>query len=174
MLKQIVSILEEQLFHQRSEKKIEEFVPEDLQKFVNFSILQNKFLYRRRNKYRSYETLNISLFLHDESHILQTLKIILENIEENICLYVDFDGIFLSNDVERPFKFEYASKNTRFNQIFKIVDKKSATDFLSEFEVSHSQIVNQHFEIHKKILDYAASGFRPYCLLSMKIFIQTI
>ena len=151
---------------------IQKYIPTEIQKYINYSIIADRVSFRPKNKYRHFETLNISVFLKNETDITQIIEKLLNTIEDSVLLYIDFDGIFQTKD---NFKFEFASKNTRVNEHFKIVSEKSAKNLLNEFKSkTYAEIVNTHFERHKKVLDYVSSGFRPYMLLSMKIYIQTL
>ena len=157
--------------------QIVKFIPEEIIKIINFNVIEDKFIYRPKTKYKHFESITISKFLQSEDDIFQILKKIVTIIECDFLIYIDFDGVFKtpSKETKDSFKFEFASKNTSINENFKIVSLKTASNLLSEFEnKSHAEIVNKHFETHSKILDFVSSGFRPYMLLSMKIYIQTL
>ena len=147
---------------------------EDLHKYINWTTVENRLIYRKQTPYRHFESLIISTFISDTSEILRTLEKIVEFIECDFSLSIDFDAIFQTNDPDQPIKFEFASRNTRINQVVKIIDKKSAQALVDEFRIDHSSLVQRHFNTHQKILRFSTSGFRPYCLLAMKIYISSL
>ena len=161
----------EKIFNKDNED-IQKYIPAEIQKFVNFSIIKNRLTFRPKTKFRHFESINISYFLKNETDITRIIASLLNIIEADVLMYIDFDAIFQTKE---NFKFEFASKNTHVNKHFKIVSEKSAEYLLNEFKSkTHAEIVNTHFERHKLVLDYISSGFRPYMLLSMKIYIQTL
>ena len=166
------------IFNNRPLKQedIEKIIPEEIKKVVNYKMIEDRLIFRPKNKYRHFETLHISVFLKNETDISRIIKELLNVVETDCLLYIDFDAIFrCPGDEERPFKFEFGSKNTKVNKTFKIVSAKSAQNLVNEFESqTHPELLNNHYETHKSVMDYVSSGFRPYMLLSMKIWIQTL
>ena len=154
-------------------ESIKKKIPEIMHYFINWSTVENRLIYRKQTPYRHYESLIISSFISDESEILRILEKTVELIQTDFTISIDFDAIFQTSDKEAAFKFEFASRNTKINQVVKIIDKKSAQALLDEFRIDHSSLVNKHFERHQKILRYSTSGFRPYCLLAMKMYISS-
>ena len=148
--------------------------PEHLHSIINWNTLENRLIYRAKNPYRHFESLIISSYISDTSDILRILEKIVDVIEVDFTIAIDFDSVFCTSDKDRPFKFEFASRNTRINKVIKIIDKKSAQALVDEFRTDHSVLLNRHFERHQNVLRFSTSGFRPYCLLSMKIYINTI
>ena len=109
-----------------------------------------------------------------EADILKCLEYIMEAIESNILIYVDFDCVYETSDKSRQYKFEFGSKSSKVNSVFKIVSKTSVEKFLKEFDISRNELIAKQFENHSKIMDFQSSGFRPMMILSMKIFIQSM
>lgn len=152
--------------------ELRSLIPEKLH--VNLDIIQNKCIYRPRNKYRVFECLNLSIVLSNETEIQKILHSLMDIIEIPHLIYVDFDAIYQTSDTNRPFKFEFGSKNTRLNNTFKIVDSHTAELFLNEFKMTFPELQNKQFLRHQSVLDFASSGFRPYKIISMKIYIQSL
>ena len=176
MIKLVLKELEKNLFPSGLQKveDIKFDLPDYLHPFVNFRILEDKIIYRGITRNKNYESLTISKYLRSESDILKCLESIMEVIDSNMLIYIDFDSIYQTQDKDRPYKFEFGSKSSKVNDCFKIVSKASVDTFLKEFQISHNEIVAKQFGRHLKIMDFQMSGFRPMMILSMKIFIQSI
>ena len=176
MIKLVLKDLQENIFPSglKTRETIQDELPKHLHPFVNFRILEDKIIYRGITRQKNYESLMISKYLQSESDILQCLEYIMEAIESNILIYVDFDCLYETADKTRPYKFEYGSKASKVNSIFKIVSKTSVEEFLKEFDISRNELIAKQFENHSKIMQFQSSGFRPMMILSMKIFIQSM
>ena len=155
-------------------ESIKKRTPQKYHNVINWTTVENRLIYRKQTPYRHFESLIISTFISDTSEILRIIEKLIEALECDFSVSIDFDAIFQTSDSDSPFKFEFASRNTRINKVVKIIDKKSAQALVDEFRTDHSSLVQRHFERHQKILRFSTSGFRPYCLLAMKIYITSL
>ena len=134
MIKSLLKDLQENLFPSglKTRESIQNELPIYLHPFVNFRILEDKIIYRGITRQKNYESLMISKYLQSESDILKCLEYIMEAIESNILIYVDFDCVYETSDKSRQYKFEFGSKSSKVNSVFKIVSKTRVEEFLKK------------------------------------------
>ena len=181
--KSFLNTLKEGIFGKKmveSAEEIEEILPphifQTVQKRKNLQMIKDRFFYRPSNKVRNFDTLTISKIITPGFDIYKILELIIDTLETSVLIFVDFDFIIEAfKDEESPFKFEYASRATHVNNIFRIVLRKDAEQFLNLFKTKQlPELLVETFERHVKILNYHESSFQPYQLIACKIYISEI
>jgi len=160
------------------ENDLEPYLPETIYNFLknqkNLSVISDRFLYRKKNFARPYESIIISKFLVPDFDIYLAIDTVTQAITSEFLIFIDFDFIIECNsDKKRPLKFEFAAKTSCLNENIKITSGKDQVELMKEFKnKSYSDFLSDAFVNHRDLHDYGKSDFRPHQLLSLKIYLQ--
>lgn len=181
--KPVLQNLKEIIFENKmitSEEQIREILPPHLFDLMvqkkNIKMLFDQFLYRPSTQRRKFDTISISKMYTPDFDLSDMLERIVESLENDVNINVDFDFVIeASKDELSPFKFEYASKSSSLNKTKNLVFPSDVKNFLDYFKnKTDSDILQECFIKHVDIMDYSQSGFQPYVLLAVKIFIAEL
>ena len=164
-----------------NQENLAEKLPADIYDFLkkndNLKTIIDRLIYRPKTKYRPFDNLIVTKFLSGDLNLKKKFEEIFENISGNFLLYLDFHFIILvkSENHDRVFKFEHASKASALNETYKIVTNKDVEDFLEELNAKTlSDFLNDSFVNHRDLFAYQGSGFTPFMLLSLVFTVQKL
>ena len=158
-------------------KKLPREIFEFLKEKDNIKTIIDRAIYRQKTKSRPFDSLIVTKFLHKEIDIKTIFSEILAGISGDFLLYIDFHFLILvkSENNERVFKFQHASKSSALNETYKIFDEKDSRELLKELSnKTLSDFLNDSFINHRDIFEYHGSGFSPFMLLSLVFTVQKL
>ena len=161
-----------------TQEQLSNLLPENVYNMLkqtnNLNLIIDRIVFRPRNPARPYDSMVISKFLRKDFNLISVLNTLTQCITSDFLIFIDFDFIIeCTNDKERPLKFEFASKASSMNEHCKITSTTDQQVLMDEFKnKTFSDLLNEAFINHRDLNDYASSGFKPYQLLSLKLYLQ--
>lgn len=166
---------------QTDQENIVEKLPKDVYEFLkqrdNIRTIIDRVIHRKKTKSRPFDSLIVTKFLSEEMNITHAFDEILSGISGHFLLYIDFHFLILvkSENQDRVYKFQHASKSSSLNETYKIFDEKDCKDLLNELKNrTLSDFLNDSFINHRDLFEYQGSGFTPYMLFSLVFTIQKL
>ena len=172
---------------------IEKHLPKDIFLFLKgqeyLRTISDKIVWRDANRYRPFSSCIITKFLGPNVNILKSLEQLLENIEFEFLLFLDFHFIVTcpSEDIDscdlvdeiddspRVFKFQRGCKASAFNTTIKFSSISDTKSLLSSLENNGSgDFLKTAFKNHSDLFNFHGSDLRPYMLLSLIVHLQKI
>ena len=145
----------------------------------NLKTVSDKIMFFDKNKYRPYDSCQITKILTNDFNCSKSLIELAESLTPPFLIFLDMHFTF-EVTVKDPdasdkisLKFQRASKASSFNSNFKISSVEDLENFVSELQgKNYSDLLNSVFIHHLELYEYGSSGFRPYQLIALSAIIQ--
>ena len=154
-------------------------VHELLKQKNNLRTVTDRVFFVNQNRYRPYDSVQITKFLRPNFNCSKVLKELFEYITPPYLVFVDFHFLFECKSEDKNeklvdlLKFQTASKASALNDTIKITKKNDFDSLISEFaNKSHADLLDAVYRHHVDLYEYQNSGLKPYQLLSLVVHLQ--
>ena len=172
----------DQLFHPTTTvEHFREYLDEEIYDLLknrqNLKTIRDRVLFVNKNKYRPYDSVNITKFLRPGFDCTKTFEELFANLTPPYLTFIDFHFLFEcspeKNENRSRLKFQVASKASAINSTIKISSEKDYDSLIGEFKnQTHADLLDSVFRHHVDLYEFGDSGFKPYQLLSLVVHIQ--
>ena len=157
---------------------IEEILAPNIYQFMKekqkLELIREGVIFRQKIGKR-FGSATISKLFTPDFNVAVFLTQVLDELDFKAIVSIDCDYVLETKDPESPLKFQYASRATCINRTRKLILPSDVQTLLNEFEgKTRADILNACFNKHAEILHFQESGFNPYYLISLKVFLTSL
>ena len=139
----------------------------------DFSLFPLKFFHRKNKA----ENIIIGKFVNSDMNIYEELENLTSFLTPTFRIQVDF-GFLIKNGMntdDSKFRFVFPQRSLAFNSKIHINNLDDIRTFLAEFKtISRSELTQRVFQIHQNQSCFDRSGYNPFYLINMSIFLAKI